>query len=99
MRYCIYSALAALCGLTFVQSAAAQTYLQYRCEDGAQISVAFVDNSKAAFVQLDGKAMTLPLRLSAWGLRYKESGVTLWIKGNDTRLKRPKNKWTQCKAV
>jgi len=77
----------------------AQSYLQYRCEDGAQISVAFVDNSKAALVQLDGKAMTLPLRLSAWGLRDKKSGVTLWIRGNDTRLKRPKNKWTQCKAV
>jgi membrane-bound inhibitor of C-type lysozyme len=77
----------------------AQAYLQYRCDDGAQISVAFVDNSKAAFVQLDGKAMTLPLRLSAWGLRYKKSGVTLWIKGNDTRLKRPKNNWTQCKAA
>ena len=76
----------------------AQTYLQYRCEDGAQLSVAFVEKSKAAYVQLDGKAIILPQRLSGSGARYAKSGVTFWIKGDDAQLKRPKKKWTQCKT-
>jgi membrane-bound inhibitor of C-type lysozyme len=76
----------------------AQTYLQYSCEDGAQLSVAFVEQAKAAYVQLDGKSMILPQRLSASGARYKKSGVTFWIKGNEAQLKRPKSKWTQCKT-
>ncbi len=76
----------------------AQTYLQYRCEDGAQLEVAFVEESRAAYVQLDGKAMTLPQRLAASGARYKNGGVTFWIKGSEAQLKRPKKKWTQCKT-
>jgi membrane-bound inhibitor of C-type lysozyme len=89
----------ALAGLAASATATfGQTYLQYRCEDGAEVSVAFVEQSMAAYVQLDGKALTLPLRLSASGLRYKKSGVTFWIKGNEAQLKRPKKKWTQCKT-
>jgi len=84
--------------LFLVSPCLAQTYLQYRCEDGAQLSVAFVEKSKSAYVQLDGKAMTLPLRLSASGSRYKKSGVTFWIKGSEAQLKRPKHKWAQCKT-
>ena len=85
--------------LLLVSPSSAQTYLQYRCADGAQLSVAFVEKSKAAYVQLDGKAIILPQRLSASGARYAKSGVTFWIKGNDAQLKRPKKKWTQCKTT
>jgi membrane-bound inhibitor of C-type lysozyme len=76
----------------------AQTYLKYRCEDGAQFSVAFIEQSKSAYVQLDGKSIILPRRLSGSGSRYKKGAVTIWIKGNDARLKRQKQKWTQCKT-
>ena len=77
----------------------AQTYLQYHCEDGAQLSVAFVEQSNAAYVHLDGKAVILPRRLSGSGARYAKGGVTLWIKGNETQLKRPKRKRTHCKTA
>jgi membrane-bound inhibitor of C-type lysozyme len=99
MRYWIYPTLAALGSLALVPPAGAQTYLQYTCADGARPEVAFVEKARAAYVQLDGKALILPQRLSASGARYKKSGVTLWIKGNEAQLKRPKKKWTQCKTV
>jgi membrane-bound inhibitor of C-type lysozyme len=90
----------ALIGLAAsIEASSAQTYLQYRCEDGAQLAAAFVEKSNAAYVQLDGKSIILPQRLSASGARYKKSGVTFWIKGDDAQLKRPKKKWTQCKVV
>jgi len=57
----IAAALIVPLSLFLVSPCLAQTYLQYRCEDGAQLSVAFVEKSKSAYVQLDGKAMTLPL--------------------------------------
>jgi membrane-bound inhibitor of C-type lysozyme len=98
MRYWILPALAAFCGFTFVSPAAAQTYLQYRCDDGAQFQAVFVEKSRAAYLQLDGKALILPQRLAASGARYKKSGVTFWIKGNEAQLKRPKKAWTQCKT-
>lgn len=90
----------ALIGLAAsIEGSFAQTYLQYTCADGARPEVAFVEKARAAYVQLDGKALILPQRLSASGARYKKSGVTFWIKGNDAQLKRPKKKWTPCKVV
>lgn len=91
-----------LFGLAFAachpSPAPAQTFLNYVCADGSQLVAAFVPQSKSAFVQLDGKAMTLPQRLSASGARYRKSGVTLWIKGGEAQLKRPKRTWTICKT-
>ena len=93
------AALALIGLVASIEASVAQTYLQYRCEDGAQLSAAFVEKSNAAYVQLDGKSLILPQRLSASGARYKKSGVTFWIKGDDALLKRPRKKWTQCKVV
>jgi membrane-bound inhibitor of C-type lysozyme len=76
----------------------AQTFLQYRCDDGAQFSAMFPDKERRAFLQLDGKSLILPQRLAASGARYAKGGVTFWIKGNDAQLKRPKSKWTQCRT-
>ena len=93
------AALALIGLVATIEASFAQTYLQYRCEDGAQLSAAFVEKSNAAYVHLDGKSIILPQRLSASGARYKKSGVTFWIKGDEAQLKRPKKKWTQCKVV
>lgn len=81
-----------------VSPSSAQTFLQYRCDDGAQLSVMFQDKQRRAFMQLDGKSLTLPQRLAASGGRYAKGGVTFWIKGSEAQLKRPKHKWTQCKT-
>lgn len=78
--------------------ASAQKFLNYSCADGSQLIAAFVPQSKSAYLQLDGKSLTLPQRISASGARYKKNGVTFWIKGNEAQLKRPKKKWTTCKT-
>lgn len=78
--------------------ASAQKFFNYSCADGSQFAAAFVPRSKSAYLQLDGKSLTLPRRISASGARYKKSGVTFWIKGNEAQLKRPKKKWTTCKT-
>ena len=78
--------------------ASAQKFFNYTCADGSQITAAFVPQSKSAYLQLDGKSVTLPQRISASGARYKKNGVTFWIKGNEAQLKRPKKKWTTCKT-
>ena len=74
----------------------AQNFHQYACEDGSQVGVVFIQNPNSAVLQLDGKSVTLPQRMSGSGARYKKSGVTFWIKGKDAQLKRPKKKWTTC---
>lgn len=85
-------------GLFLVSPSSAQTFLEYRCDDGAQFSAMFPDKERRAFLQLDGKSLILPQRLAASGARYAKGGVTFWIKGNDAQLKRPKSKWTQCRT-
>jgi len=89
-------------GLTFLIAgslpASAQKFFNYTCADGSQLIAAFVPQSKSAYLQLDGKPMTLPQRISASGARYKKNNVTFWIKGNEAQLKRPKKKWTTCRT-
>ena len=97
MRISIASTVLAA-GVISISPSDAQTYLQYGCEDGAQLSVAFVEKSRSAHIQLDGKSIILPQTLSASGARYAKAGVSFWIKGDDAQLKRPKRKWTQCKT-
>jgi len=58
----------------------------------------FRTKQRRAFLQLDGKSLTLPQRLSADGARYAKGGITFWIKGKGAQLKRPKSKWTQCQT-
>jgi putative lipoprotein len=83
--------LAACIGAALIASpdeAAAQntkTFL-YDCDGGLQVAAYF--DRDAAFIQLDGKALKLPQRLSASGARYAKGGVSFWIKGNTAMLKR-----------
>lgn len=78
--------------------ASAQKFFNYSCADGSQLVAAFMPGAKVAYLQLDGKSITLPQRISASGARYKKNGVTFWIKGNEAQLKRPKKKWTTCRT-
>jgi membrane-bound inhibitor of C-type lysozyme len=89
--------LAVIC-MGLASPASAQKFFNYTCADGSQVAAAFVPQSKSAYLQLDGKSLTLPQRISASGARYRKSGVTFWIKGNEAQLKRPKKMWTTCKT-
>lgn len=75
----------------------AQTFVGYSCDDGTAVSAAFFKGEPMR-MQVDGKALTLPQRLSGSGARYAKAGVSFWVKGQEARLKRPKRKATSCKA-
>lgn len=77
------------------QPAAAQTFLTYHCRDGAEFVVAFVGNDRSAHLQLDGKAVTLPRRLSISGKRYANGNIALTITKAVTSLKRG-SRSTEC---
>jgi membrane-bound inhibitor of C-type lysozyme len=84
--------------VALVVPAQAQTFVRYTCDDGTQISAAFFRDDKRVHMQVDGKAVVLPQRISASGARYAKGGVSFWIKGQEATLKRPKTKTTQCRA-
>jgi membrane-bound inhibitor of C-type lysozyme len=59
--------------------AVAQTFITYSCLDGSEFVVAFFAGERSAHLQLDGKAMSLPQRLSLSGTRYAKGDITLRI--------------------
>jgi membrane-bound inhibitor of C-type lysozyme len=88
----------ALLATTLAAPVSAQTFVKYSCADGTQISAAFFTGDKRVHMQLDGKAVVLPQRISASGARYAKRGVSFWVKGQEATLKRPKAKTTMCRA-
>jgi membrane-bound inhibitor of C-type lysozyme len=78
--------------------AVAQTFFTYSCLDGSEFVVAFFAGERSAHLQLDGKAMSLPRRLSLSGTRYAKGDITLRITKAVTTLKRGKRS-TECTAA
>ena len=72
-----------------------QTFRTYRCYDGSQFVLAFYEGDKRAHVQLDGKALTLPKRISLSGSRYAKGDISLKITKTGITLKRGKQS-TEC---
>jgi membrane-bound inhibitor of C-type lysozyme len=75
----------------------AQIFSSYQCRDGAQFVVAFYQGDKAAHLQLDGKAVTLPKRVAARGTRYAKGDITLRMMKTSTTLQRGK-RMSECTA-
>ena len=75
----------------------AQTFSTYRCGDGSEFIAAFYEGDSRAHLQLDGKAITLPKRMSMSGSRYAKGGITLRITKTAATLKRGRRS-TECKA-
>jgi membrane-bound inhibitor of C-type lysozyme len=79
---------------------AQSSFRNYRCADGAQFIVGFFQYDKRAHLQLDGKALTLPKRVTLSGARYQANGVTLRItKAGVTTLKHAKRPVTTCEQT
>ena len=69
--------------------AQAQTYYHYECKDGATFEVAFYPQTKAAFLQFDGKSMQLPKRFSLTSQRFSKDGTVFRMrKGGQAAIKR-----------
>jgi membrane-bound inhibitor of C-type lysozyme len=66
----------------------AQTYLTFRCQDRVEFVAAFFPETRTAYLQLDGKAISLTRRISISGKRYSKGRITLWLNGHTAKLSR-----------
>jgi hypothetical protein len=77
-------------------SAAAQTFHHYECSDGSAFEIVFYPRTKAAYVQLDGKALMLPKRFSFISQRFKKNGVSVAMRGGGKAILKRGGKTSQC---
>ena len=82
-----------------VGSAPAQTFESYRCADGTRFIVGFYPYDSRAYLQLDGRAITLRKRLAFSGARYSGSGVTLVIAKTVTTIRHVNRPVTACELT
>jgi membrane-bound inhibitor of C-type lysozyme len=68
--------------------ARSETYYAYRCDNGAEFTVTMFPDTRAAYIQLDGRALTLPKFFSITGARYRKAGVTFWFRGDRATIRR-----------
>ena len=87
-------------GISGARQADAQTFRNYRCVDGTQFIVAFYDEDKRAYLQIDGEPATLAKRLAISGARYSGAGDTLRIgKSGATTVRHLKRPVTACAVI
>jgi membrane-bound inhibitor of C-type lysozyme len=79
--------------------ASAQTFETYRCADGTGFIVGFYQYDSRAYLQIDGRAITLKKRLSMSGARYAGGGVTLVITKQGTTLRHVRRPVTACELT
>jgi membrane-bound inhibitor of C-type lysozyme len=80
-------------------SALAQRFTAYECNDGAQFQVALLDTEKKAYLQLDGRALQLPKKITYTGDRYAAGGVTFWVRGNGVVTIKRSGKVSECFSI
>src|ERR1700730_10830217 len=93
------AALSAGGTLAVVPRALAQSFRTYRCTDGTQFIVAFYPYDTRAYMQIDGRPVTLAKRLSLSGSRYSGSGVTLKISKAGVTVRHAKRPVTACELA
>jgi hypothetical protein len=84
--------------LTFIAPAGAQaqTYHHYECTDGAHFEVAFYPETKAAYLQIDGKSLMLPKRFSLISQRFKQGGYSFAMRGGGKAIMKHAGKTSEC---
>ena len=91
--------LALLTAAAATASAHAQTWHHYECKDGASFEVAFYPQTKAAFLQFDGKSMQLPKRFSLTSQRFSKDGTVFRMKkGGQATIKRAGRTSVDCQV-
>jgi membrane-bound inhibitor of C-type lysozyme len=93
------AALSAGGTLAMVPRALAQSFRTYRCTDGTQFIVAFYAYDTRAYLQIDGRLVTLARRLALSGSRYSGGGVTLKITKAGTTVKHARRPLTACELA
>ena len=79
-------------------AAQAQTFYHYECADGSSFEVAFYPETKAAYLQIDGKSLQLPKRFSLISQRFKKDGVSLAMRGGGKAVMKHGGKTSQCQV-
>ena len=75
----------------------AQTFQTYRCVDGTQFIVGFYPHDPNAYLQIDGRPVTLRKRVALTGARYSGSGVTLkFLRSGGITVKHAGRAMTAC---
>src|SRR5258708_39544667 len=103
MNWCKTIILAAAISVLGTQAtvprATAQSFQTYRCADGTQFIVAFYAYDTRAYMQIDGRPVTLARRLVLSGSRYSGGGETLKIAKAGTTLRHARRPVTVCKLA
>jgi membrane-bound inhibitor of C-type lysozyme len=76
----------------------ADTYHHYECTDGSSFEVAFVSETKAAYLQIDGKSLVLPKRFSLISQRFKQGGYSFAMRAGGKAIMKHGGKTSQCEA-
>ncbi|MGA8318426.1 MAG: MliC family protein [Bradyrhizobium sp.] len=79
-----------------VSPASAQSFNSYHCADGTHFILAFYPNDKRAFLQIDGRAVTLKKGLTVSGRRYSGSGVSLMMTASGALIRHVRRPVTAC---
>jgi membrane-bound inhibitor of C-type lysozyme len=80
-----------------IAPAAAQSFQTYHCTDGSEFVVGFYPYDPRAFVQIDGRAVTLARRLTLSGRRYSGGDVTLRMRRDGaTTIRHARRRETEC---
>ena len=79
-------------------AAQAQTYHNYQCTDGSHFQVAFYPETKAAYLQIDGKSLVLPKRFSLISQRFKQSGYSFAMRGGGKAIMKHGGKTSLCQV-
>jgi len=79
------------------EPACAQSFQTYHCTDGTQFIVGFYPYDSRAYVQIDGREITLPRRLTLSGKRYSGGDVTLKMtRAGATTIKHARRREAGC---
>ena len=79
-----------------VSPASAQTFDSYRCVDGTHFILAFYPGDKRAYLQIDGRAVTLKKSLTVSGMRYSGSNVSLVMTATGALIRHVRRPMTAC---
>ncbi len=98
-RAAVFAAAVVAGAVTGPSAAHAQTFASYRCADGTRFIVGFYQYDSRAYLQIDGRAVTLSKRLAFAGARYSGGGVTLVITKDGATIRHVKRPVTVCEQT
>jgi hypothetical protein len=92
------TALVLVFGLLAITGARAETFYHYDCTDGASFDVTFAPETKAAYLQIDGKSLVLPKRFSLISQRFKQGGYSFAMRAGGKAIMKHAGKTSQCQT-